>query len=73
MWGLQKLQILFKLMELAVNGVKSVTSSGAIAAVYFGKIKGVSGFGVGFHSETEAGYRNRPERKKKKITLIYRT
>lgn len=40
-WGLQEL-ILFKLMELPVNGVRSVTSSGAIAAVHFGKTKGVA-------------------------------
>lgn len=29
-------------MELPVNGVRSVTSSGAIAAVHFGKTKGVA-------------------------------
>lgn len=72
-WGLQELHLLFKLMELPVNGVRSVTSSGAIAAVYFVKTKGVPGncsFTLSLKLATETGLKGK---EKKDKTLIYRT
>lgn len=63
-------------MELPVNGVRSVTSSGAIAAAHFGKTKGAAvGLELVFTPRlklvTETGLRGKGA--KKKITLIYRT
>lgn len=69
--GLQELHLLFKLMELPVNGVRSVTSSGAIAALYFVKTRGVPGnwsFTLSLKLVTETGLKG-----KAKKTLIYRT
>lgn len=81
-WGLQELHLLFKLMELPVNGVRSGTTSGATAAVHFWKAKGVPGNGSwvllwdwSWFLETGRISCERAKKKKnpKQITLIYVT